>query len=89
VWNEDKKEKGYTWNVQTMHDYYSSNGWMVGKSKMKDWKASMRNWNTRQKEYNNKQQAPTTLSGVVANGYMKKSCKEFTGGFAFLEKDGK
>ena len=25
-------------------DYYSSNGWMVGKSKMKDWKATVRNW---------------------------------------------
>lgn len=25
-------------------DYYSSNGWMVGKNKMKDWKASVRTW---------------------------------------------
>lgn len=25
-------------------DYYSANGWMVGKSKMKDWKAAVRNW---------------------------------------------
>ena len=25
-------------------DYYSSNGWMVGKSKMKDWKAAVRTW---------------------------------------------
>ncbi len=25
-------------------DYYSSNGWMVGKNKMKDWKAAVRTW---------------------------------------------
>lgn len=25
-------------------DFYASKGWMVGKTKMKDWKASVRNW---------------------------------------------
>ena len=25
-------------------NYYESNGWMVGKSKMKDWKAAVRTW---------------------------------------------
>lgn len=25
-------------------DYYDSNGWMVGKNKMKDWKAAVRTW---------------------------------------------
>lgn len=25
-------------------DFYSSKGWMVGKNKMKDWKAAVRNW---------------------------------------------
>ena len=25
-------------------DYYTSNGWMVGKNKMKDWKSSVRTW---------------------------------------------
>ena len=25
-------------------DHYLSNGWMVGKSKMKDWRAAGRNW---------------------------------------------
>lgn len=26
------------------YDYYESNGWKVGKSPMKDWKATVRNW---------------------------------------------
>ena len=25
-------------------DFYAQKGWMVGKSRMKDWKASVRNW---------------------------------------------
>ena len=29
-------------------DYYSSNGWMVGKNKMKDWKAAVRTWEKNQ-----------------------------------------
>lgn len=29
---------------QRFIDYYSSNGWMVGKNKMKDWKAAVRTW---------------------------------------------
>lgn len=33
-------------------DYYTSNGWMVGKSKMKDWKATVRNWERREKAGN-------------------------------------
>ena len=28
-------------------DYYESNGWKVGKSKMKNWQATLRNWNRR------------------------------------------
>ena len=28
-------------------DYYESNGWKVGKAKMKDWQATLRNWNRR------------------------------------------
>jgi hypothetical protein len=29
-------------------DFYSSKGWMIGKSKMKDWKASVRTWENRE-----------------------------------------
>ena len=31
-------------------DYYTSNGWMVGRNKMKDWKSAIRNWEKREKE---------------------------------------
>ena len=32
---------------QTFVDFYASKGWVVGKSKMKDWKASIRTWEKR------------------------------------------
>lgn len=33
-------------------NYYESNGWHVGRNKMKNWKAAAAQWNKRQKEYN-------------------------------------
>ena len=38
-------------NPQRFVDYYSSNGWMVGKNKMKDWKAAVRTWEQKEKSY--------------------------------------
>lgn len=38
-------------------DYYSSKGWVVGKSKMKDWKAAVRNWLKNNFNYNDNQAA--------------------------------
>lgn len=38
------KNKGYEVDAQYFFDYYESKGWMVGKSPMKDWKATIRNW---------------------------------------------
>ena len=29
-------------------DFYEANGWMVGKSRMKDWRAAVRNWERRE-----------------------------------------
>lgn len=37
---------------QRFHDFYSSKGWMVGKNKMKDWKAAARNWLSNNKKDN-------------------------------------
>lgn len=41
---------GYTHvDAERFIDYYTSNGWMVGKNRMKDWKAAVRNWDKREK----------------------------------------
>ena len=31
-------------------NYYESNGWMVGKNKMRSWQATLRNWSAKQTE---------------------------------------
>lgn len=40
-------ERNNNVNPETFIDFYSSKGWMVGKSKMKDWRASVRTWEKR------------------------------------------
>lgn len=37
-------ERKNTVDPQRFVDFYTSKGWMVGKTKMKDWKAAVRNW---------------------------------------------
>lgn len=38
------QERGNNVDAQKWYDYYSSNGWRVGKNPMKDWKAAIRTW---------------------------------------------
>lgn len=47
------RERGNKIDPRHFVNYYTSNGWMVGKNKMKDWRAAVRNWETRDKERNN------------------------------------
>lgn len=44
-----RDEIGSPVDPQAFLDYYASNGWKVGKSQMKDWKATFRNWTRREK----------------------------------------
>ena len=50
--NHRNNGKGNGINAQSFIDFYQSKGWMVGKSKMKDWKASIRTWETNNKMRN-------------------------------------
>jgi len=40
-------ERGSPVDPEAFHDFYASKGWMVGKNKMKDWKAAVRTWERR------------------------------------------
>lgn len=44
-------ERGNGIDPQKFVDHYTSNGWMVGKNKMKDWKAAVRTWEQREKPW--------------------------------------
>lgn len=38
------QERNNGLDAQQFYDFYESKGWLVGKTKMKDWKASVRTW---------------------------------------------
>ena len=44
---EELKTEFPNLDAQRFHDFYSSKGWMIGKNKMKDWRAAARNWLSR------------------------------------------
>ena len=44
------KERSNNVDANAFVDFYESKGWMVGKSKMKDWKACVRTWEQRDKK---------------------------------------
>ena len=44
------REKGYTIDPEQFCDYYTSNGWKVGKNPMKDWQSAVRTWQRKEQE---------------------------------------
>ena len=49
-------------NAERFMDYYTANGWRVGKNSMKDWKAAVRNWERQEAE------RPENVSGYCRQG---------------------
>jgi hypothetical protein len=43
------KERNNGINAQSFIDFYTAKGWMIGSTKMKDWRAAIRNWESRRK----------------------------------------
>lgn len=58
-------------NPQTFIDFYEAKGWMIGKEKMKDWKAAIRTWEARNKD------APKTQATVAATSVQKNKFVNF------------
>jgi uncharacterized protein YdaU (DUF1376 family) len=52
-WSLDYMDK----EVSAWFDFYSANGWKVGKNKMKDWKAAIRTWIRNDYNFKNKPQS--------------------------------
>lgn len=45
------QEQGYSVDPEKFIDYYTANGWKVGKNPMKDWRATVRNWSRKDGNY--------------------------------------
>lgn len=43
------QEKGYKIDPERFIDFYTAKDWMIGKNKMKDWRAAVRNWSRQDK----------------------------------------
>lgn len=55
------QEKGYNIDAEHFVDYYTSNGWRVGRNPMKDWRATVRTWASRDR-------AQTPVQGTQSLG---------------------
>ena len=58
-------EKGYHVDSERFVDYYTSNGWRVGKNPMKDWKAAVRTWNGKEQPNGKTESKPLWTVGTV------------------------
>lgn len=56
-------EKGYNIDPEAFIDFYASKGWMVGKNKMKDWKAAVGTWARRDRDDKPKPQPKPPQTG--------------------------
>jgi hypothetical protein len=56
---------------QKFADYYTANGWKIGKNPIKDWKATARNWITRTHAFNQNQKkgVPSTAKIELQKNY--------------------
>ena len=57
-------ESGHHIDADAFVDFYTSKNWMVGRNKMKDWKAAVRNWERKDKERPVKSNQNFTPSGT-------------------------
>lgn len=52
------KDRNNSVDPESFVDFYSSKGWMIGKNKMKDWKAAVRTWEQHNFDRKQKKQNP-------------------------------
>ena len=57
--------KGYNVDPERFVDYYTSNGWKVGRNPMKDWKAAVRSWERKEKLNGETESKPLWTVGTV------------------------
>lgn len=57
-------ENNYSIRAESFVNHYESNGWMVGRNKMKDWKATIRGWHSRENPKPTATQANAPKLGV-------------------------
>lgn len=62
------RERGNNVDPERWYDFYQSKGWMVGRNKMKDWKAAVRTWEKEARTGNAKARKNNTLLNYDEQG---------------------
>ena len=70
-------EKGYKVDSGRFVDFYTSKGWLVGKNKMKDWKAAVRNWARQDEEKNGNSFANNEPVKPKKNGFQNFKQRDY------------
>ena len=65
-------ERGNSIDPQRFVDHYTSNGWVVGKAKMKDWRAAVRTWEKNDVQRNGKPQPPKPMTRAEIDAIAQK-----------------
>lgn len=76
-------EHGYAVDPQRFVDYYTANGWKVGKNPMKDWQATVRSWANRDRETVSRPSLPVN----PALNYEQRSSEETAYNRLFVNLD--
>ena len=58
-------EKGYNISAEAFYNHYEANGWMVGRNKMKSWKAAVAQWSAREPEFQTTHTTKTTPASTA------------------------
>ena len=66
-------ERGNNVNAEKFVNHYTSNGWMVGKNKMKDWKSAVRTWE--QNDYSNSAKSNPSPTNEQDNEWWNEATK--------------
>lgn len=66
-------ENGLNVDVDYLYDNYSSKGWKIGASPMKDWKAAVRNWARRDQKQQTVPAKPSYQKTVPAQQFTQRS----------------
>lgn len=75
------QERGNGIDPERFVDFYAAKGWMIGKNKMKDWKAAVRTWERREKKQTDQ---PRRLSRAerqrLEDAELERMCREYDSG---------
>jgi hypothetical protein len=79
------RERGNSVNAEHFVSHYESNGWMVGKNRMKDWKAAVRTWEQRDMG-TPRTQRPAAREKMTNRQRLDRMAAQILGGFGYADE---